>query len=116
MPFGDVVGTWMVFGSTINFPTVVTFTANPNGQFTSGTFTWEETDTLNGQVITVQGTYVVDHRTPLGGLLDLTLFSAGGAIIFQGIYAQPGPGEFIIEEFANLPLGGGPSFYSFIRL
>ena len=34
---------------------------------------------------------------------------------FQGIYAQPGPGEFIIETFADWPLVGGPDFFLFMR-
>jgi hypothetical protein len=38
-----------------------------------------------------------------------------GEIVFQGIYAQPGPGEFIIETFSSWPLVGGPDFFSFFR-
>jgi hypothetical protein len=38
-----------------------------------------------------------------------------GEIVFQGIYAQPGPGEFIIETFASWPLVGGADFFSFFR-
>jgi hypothetical protein len=38
-----------------------------------------------------------------------------GEIVFQGIYAQPGPGEFIIETFASWPLAVTPDFYSFFR-
>ena len=38
-----------------------------------------------------------------------------GEIVFRGIYAQPGPGEFIIETFAAWPLVGAPDFFSFFR-
>jgi hypothetical protein len=96
VPFGDVVGTWMVIGD-LTFPTVVTFTA-ANGQFANGEFTWEVTNTLTGQVTTVQGTYTVG-LVPESGLISLTMVSQG-EIRFWGIYAQPGPGEFTIETFA----------------
>jgi hypothetical protein len=111
VPFGDVVGTWMVVGN-ITFPTVVTFTG-ANGQFNNGTFTWVVTDPLNGQVTTVQGTYTFG-AVPEGGLGGLTLVSQG-EIVLQGIYAQPGPGEFIIETFSSWPLVGAPDFFSFFR-
>ena len=111
MPFGDVVGTWMVIGD-LTFPTVVTFTG-AHGQFTDGTFTWEETNTLTGQVTKVQGTYTVGP-VPEGGLIGLTMVSQG-QIVFRGLYAQPGPGEFIIETFAAWPLVGAPDFFSFCR-
>ena len=111
VPYGDVVGTWMVIGD-LTFPTVVTFTG-ANGQFTNGTFTWEETNPLTGVVTTVLGTYTVG-LVPEGGLIGLTMVSQG-EIVFQGIYAQPGPGEFIIETFAAWPLVGGPDFFSFFR-
>jgi hypothetical protein len=111
VPFGDVVGTWSVISGSLAFPTVVTFTA-ANGQFTEGQFTWEETNPLTGQVTTVQGTYTFGP-VPEGGLGGLTLVSQD-EIVFQGIYAQPGPGEFIIETFDTWPLGG-PDFYSFFR-
>jgi hypothetical protein len=111
VPFGDVVGTWMVIGD-LTFPTVVTFTA-ANGQFTNGQFTWEETNPLTGQVTTFQGTYTFGP-VPEGGLGGLTMVSLG-EIVFQGIYAQPGPGEFIIETFAAWPLVGGADFFSFFR-
>ena len=106
VPFGDVVGTWMVVGD-LTFPTVVTFTA-ANGQFTNGTFTWEVTNTLTGQVTTVQGTYTFGP-VPEGGLGGLTLVSQG-EIVFRGIYAQPGPGEFIIETFADVASRGCSRF------
>ena len=109
--FGDVVGTWMVIGG-LTFPTVVTFTAT-NGQFANGQFTWQVTNTLTGQVTTVQGTYTFGP-VPEGGLGGLTLVSQG-EIVFRGIYAQPGPGEFIIETFATWPLVGVPDFFSFFR-
>ncbi len=111
MPYGDVVGTWMVIGD-LAFPTVVTFTG-AQGQFTDGTFTWKETDPLTGQVTTVQGTYTVG-LLPGSDLLYLTLVSQN-EIVFEGLYAQPGPGEFIIETFAEWPLVGAPDFFSFFR-
>jgi hypothetical protein len=111
VPFGDVVGTWMVIGD-LPFSTVVTFTAT-NGNFANGQFTWEETDTLTGVVTTVQGTYTFGP-VPEGGLGGLTMVSQG-EVVFRGIYAQPGPGEFIIETFADWPLVGAPDFFSFFR-
>ena len=111
MPYGDVVGTWMVIGDLTD-PTVVTF-SGAQGQFTEGTFTWEETDPLTGQVTTVQGIYTVG-LLPGSALLGLTLVSQG-EIVFEGLYAQPGPGEFIIETFAAWPLVGAPDFFSFFR-
>ena len=111
MPYGDVVGTWMVVGN-MPFPTVATFTG-ANGQFTSGQFTWVQTNPLTGQVGTVVGTYTFGP-IPEGGLGGLTLVSQG-QIVFRGIYAQPGPGEFIIETFAAWPLVGAPDFFSFFR-
>ena len=112
IPFGDVVGTWMVIGD-LTFPTVVTFTG-ANGQFTTGTFTWKVTNTLAGQVAIVQGSYTVG-LVWAGGLMGLTMVSQG-EIVFRGIYAQPGPGEFIIETFATWPLVGGADFFLFTRL
>jgi hypothetical protein len=109
--FGDVFGTWTVVGN-ITFPTVVTFTG-ANGQFTNGTFTWVVTNPLTGQVTTVQGTYTFGP-VPEGGLGGLTMVSQG-VIVFRGLYAQPGPGEFIIETFAAWPLVGAPDFFSFFR-
>jgi hypothetical protein len=111
VPYGDVVGTWMVAGD-LTFPTVVTFTG-ANGQFANGTFIWKVANTLTGQVSTVQGTYTV--APPLGSdLLNLTLV-VQGQVVFQGLYAQPGPGEFIIETFGAWPLVGAPDFFSFFR-
>jgi hypothetical protein len=78
--------------SVLNFPTVVTFTAN-------GQFTWQETDPLRGEVTTVQGTYTLGPL-PTNSLLFLTLVSQG-QIFLQGLFAQPGPGEFIIETFGG---------------
>jgi hypothetical protein len=116
VPFGDVVGTWFApitpIGSNFTFEVVVTFTA-ANGQFTNGTFTWEETNPLTGVVTTVQGTYTFGP-VPEGGLGGLTMVSQG-EIVFRGIYAQPGPGEFIIETLAPWPLVGGPDFFLFTR-
>jgi hypothetical protein len=111
VPFGDVVGTWMVIGD-LPFSTVVTFTAT-NGSFANGQFTWEDTNTLTGVVTTVQGTYTVGPL-PGTGTTGLTMVS-GGEIVLQGLYAQPGPGEFIIETFAAWPLVGAPDFFSFFR-
>jgi hypothetical protein len=105
VPFGDVVGTWIVVGD-LAFPTVATFTP-ANGQFSNGTFTWKVTNTLTGQVTTVQGTYTFGP-VPEGGLGGLTMISQG-EIIFRGLYAQPGPGEFIIETFAPWHLVGAPN-------
>jgi hypothetical protein len=101
----------MVLGN-LQFPTVATFTGT-NGQFTNGQFTWQVTNTLTGQVTTVQGTYTVG-LLPGSDLLGLTMVSQG-VIVFQGLYAQPGPGEFIIETFATWPLVGSPDFFSFFR-
>jgi hypothetical protein len=113
VPFGDVVGTWMVLGN-LPFPTVATFTA-ANGQFTSGQFTWNVTNTLTGQVTTVQGTYTIGPVFPQTGLpFELTMISQG-QVVLQGMYAQPGPGEFIIETFNTWPLVGAPDFFSFFR-
>jgi hypothetical protein len=117
VPFGDVVGSWFVpitpIGTAFTFPTVVTFTAN--GPFTIGQFTWQQTNPLTGVVTTVQGTYTVGPMFPQTGLpFWLTLVSQG-QIVFQGIYAQPGPGEFIIESFATSPLAGGPNTFLFTR-
>jgi hypothetical protein len=111
VPFGDVVGIWTVVGN-LAFPTVVTFTGS-NGQFAIGSFTWQVTDTLTGQVTTIQGSYTFGP-VPQGGLGGLTMVSQG-EIVFQGIYAQPGPGEFIIETFASWPLVGSPDFFTFFR-
>jgi hypothetical protein len=71
------------------------------------------TNTLTGQVATVQGTYTFGP-VPEGGLGGLTMISQG-QIVFRGMYAQPGPGEFIIETFAPWPLVGAPNFFSFFR-
>jgi hypothetical protein len=107
-----VVGTWLVLGGSGTSTTVATFTAN-NGDFTNGSFTWQELNPLTGVMTTVQGTYTFGP-VPEGGLGGLTMVS-GGEIIFRGIYAQPGPGEFIIETFASWPLEVTPDFYSFFR-
>jgi hypothetical protein len=110
VPFGDVVGSWFSpitpIGGTITFQVVVTFTAN-------GQFTWEETNPLTRQVNTVQGTYTVGP-IPTNSLTFLTMVSEG-EVVFQGLYAQPGPGEFIIETFGDWPLVGGPDFFLFNR-
>jgi hypothetical protein len=100
-------------GSTITFPVVVIFTAN--GQFTSGQFTWKETNPLTGQVTTVLATYTVGPMFPVAGEPFYLTMVLQGEIVFQGIYAQPGPGEFIIETFDTWPLVGGPDFFSFFR-
>jgi hypothetical protein len=99
-------------GTSITFPVVVTFTG-ANGLFTNGTFTWNMTNLLTGQVTTVQGTYTFGP-VPEGGLGGLTMVSQG-QIVFRGLYAQPGPGEFIIETFATWPLVGGPNTFLFNR-
>jgi hypothetical protein len=101
----------MVLGN-LQFPTVATFTGT-NGQTAIGVFTWQVTNTLTGQVTTVQGTYTFGP-VPEGGLGGLTMVSQG-QIVFRGIYAQPGPGEFIIETFSSWPLVGAPDFFSFFR-
>jgi hypothetical protein len=71
---------------------VVTYTAN-------GQFTWHETNPLTGQVTTVQGTFTLGPL-PTNSELFLTLVSQG-QIFLQGLFAQPGPGEFIIETFGE---------------
>jgi hypothetical protein len=110
VPFGDVVGSWFSpitpTGGTITFQTMVTFTAN-------GQFTWQEANPLIGLVTTVQGSYTVGPL-PTNSLTLLALVSQG-EIVFQGLCAQPCPGEFIIETFANWPLVGCPDFFSFFR-
>jgi hypothetical protein len=117
VPFGDVVGTWFApitpIGSIITFPVVATFTAN--GPFTIGQFNWAATDPLTGQVTTVQGTYTVGPVGPGGGGPFFLTMVSGGQIVFQGEYAQPGPGEFIIATFATWPLVGGPNTFLFTR-
>jgi hypothetical protein len=111
-----VVGTWFSpitpIGSNFTFQVVVTFTG-ANGQFADGTFTWAATDRVTGLVTTVQGTYTFGP-VPEGGLGGLTMVSQG-EIVFRGLYAQPGPGEFIIETFDTWPLVGGADFFSFFR-
>ena len=54
------------------------------------------------------------HFPVAGEPFYLTMVSQG-EIVFQGEYAQPGPGEFIIETFAAWPLVGSPDFFSFFR-
>jgi hypothetical protein len=51
---------------------------------------------------------------PSTGTFYLTMV-AQGAIVLQGEYAQPGPGEFIIASFAPWPLVGGPNTFLFTR-
>jgi len=65
-------------------------------------------------VTTFQGSYTVGPL-PTNSLTFLTMVSQG-EIVFQGLYAQPGSGEFIIETFADWPLVGGPDFFLFNRL
>jgi hypothetical protein len=112
VPFGDVVGSWFVpitpIGTAITFPTVVTFTA-------SGQFTWQQTNLVTGVVTTVQGSYTVGPMFPVAGQPFYLTMVSQGEIVFQGEYAQPGPGEFIIETFATWPLVGGPNTFLFNR-
>ena len=98
----------MPIGGSITFPTEVTFTLN-------GQFTWEETNPLTGEVAMVQGTYTLGPGAPgsVTDLTELTLVSQGH-IFLQGIFAQPGPGEFIIETFTLGPLTG-TGFILFFR-
>jgi hypothetical protein len=63
--------------------------------FTATQFTWVQTDELTGQSVTVQGSYAL-APIETGGLLFLTLV-AQGQIFLQGLFAQPGPGEFLVE-------------------
>lgn len=95
---GTLSGSWSTtitpLNSTVNYPTVVTFT-------TAGQFTWVQTNPLTGLSTTVQGTYTLG--TSSGGLPQLTLVSQGQTFL-QGLFAQPGPGEFIIETFTLGPL------------
>jgi hypothetical protein len=118
VPFGDVVGTWFSpitpIGSNFTFQVVVAFTAN-GGDFTNGSFTWQELNPLTGIVTTVLGTYTVGPVGPGGGGPFFLTMVSGGEIVFQGEYAQPGSGEFIIESFATWPLVGGADFFLFTR-
>ena len=98
----------------VSFQVVVTFTAN-GGDFTNGSFTWQELNPLTGVVTTVQGTYTVAPMFPVAGEPFYLTMVSGGEIVFQGEYAQPGPGEFIIETFSAWPLVGRPDFFLFIR-
>jgi hypothetical protein len=61
-----------------------------------------ETNPPTGQVATVQGSYTLG-LLPGTGTSGLTLVSQG-QIFLQGEFAQPGPGEFIIETFNLGPL------------
>jgi hypothetical protein len=74
---------------------VVTFTTN-------GQFTWQQTNPLTGQVTTVQATYALGLLLQSSSEIDLTLVSQG-QIFLQGRFAQPGPGEFILEIFGPNP-------------
>ncbi len=62
----------------------------------------------------LQGIYTVGPL-PTNSLFFLTMISQG-EIVFQGLYAQPGPVEFIIETFSEWSLVGGPDFFLFNRL
>jgi hypothetical protein len=105
-----VVGSWFSLitpiGSNLTFQTAVTFTAN-------GQFTWDETKPAHGEVTKVQATYAVGP-IPKNSLTFLTMVSQA-EFVFQGLYARPGPGEFIIETFADWSLVGGPDFFLFNR-
>jgi hypothetical protein len=68
---------------------------------------------LTGEVTKVQGNYTVGP-IPTNSLNFLTMVSHG-EFVFQGLYARPGPGEFIIETFADWSLVGGPDFFLFNR-
>ncbi len=110
-PANPLVASWFTIlspaNSVLNFPTVVTFTAN-------GQFTWVETNPLTGQVTTVTGTYTLGP-IPTSDLPFLTLVSQG-QILLQGLFAQPGPGEFIIETFGgNFGNLTGTGFITFNR-
>src|SRR5262249_50990515 len=98
-PANPLVASWFTIISPLNsplsFPTVVTFTVN-------GQFTWQETNPLTGQVSTAQGSYTLGV-VPGTGVTGLTLVSQG-QIFLQGVFALPGPGEFIIETFTLGPL------------
>ena len=74
---------------------MVTFTTN-------GQFTWQQTNPLTGQVTTVRGTYALGPLLPNSSGIHLTLVSQG-QIFLQGLFAQPGPGEFILEIFSPNP-------------
>jgi hypothetical protein len=74
---------------------VVTFTTN-------GQFTWQQTNPLTGQVTTVQGTYTLGPLLPGSSEFYVTLVSQG-QIFLQGLFAQPGPGEFILEILGPNP-------------
>ena len=64
---------------------------------------------------TVQGSYTVGPMFPSTGLPFWLTMVSQGEIVFQGLYAQPGPGEFIIETVDTWPLTGSPDFFSFFR-
>ena len=100
-PANPLVESWFTIisplNSLLNFPTVVTFTAN-------GQFTWVQTNPLTGQVASVQGSYTLGPL-PTNSLIFLTLV-VQGQIFLQGLFAQPGPGEFIIETFSLGALTG----------
>ena len=74
---------------------MVTFTTN-------GQFTWQQTNPLTGQVTTVQGTYTLGPLLPSSSEIYVTLVSQG-QIFLQGLFAQLGPGEFILEIFSPNP-------------
>ena len=74
---------------------MVTFTTN-------GQFTWQQTNPLTGQVTTVQGTYTLGPLLPSSSEIYLTLVSQG-QIFLHGLFARPGPGEFILEIFNPNP-------------
>ena len=69
---------------------------------TNGQFTWQQTNPLTGQVTTVQGTYTLGPLLPSSSEIYLTLVSQS-QIFVQGLFAQPGPGEFILEIFSPNP-------------
>jgi hypothetical protein len=67
---------------------VVTFTAN-------GQFTWVQNNLLTGQKVTVQGSFMLG--VPPGESLPFLTLVSQGQTFLTGLFAQPGPGEFLVE-------------------
>jgi hypothetical protein len=72
---------------------IVTF--NVNGQFS-----WVQADSLMGQSITVQGSYML-APIETGGFPFLTMVSQG-QIFIQGLFAKPRPSEFLVETTTTI--------------
>ncbi len=93
-PANPLLGTWSVtstpaFGN--GFPATVTFKAN-------GQFTWVQFDVTTGVTFMAQGSYTL-APIETGGFPFVTMISQG-QIFIQGLFAQPGPGEFFVQTTA----------------